>query len=323
MGTAPRRVASTGIDVAVSLGLDVVILDESLRVAFGPTTLHRADLAGVIRRSQPHVIAIESPPAWGSSGKSRRAERQLQALGINIFPTPAAEFARSLHGWIKVGCDVFGAVRNLGYPLYTGGAPSAHSAIEVFPHASAVRLRGSLAPVGVAKSEWRRAVLENAGVDSSELRTADHLDAALAALTGLKFLTGEFSVVGTPGEAVLVLPINEMPTTRFARGELGSPAVGWIRCTPHDDRSLTKPAIHAAAAVAPSPTTLPAGPRCEAQVEAFGPDAGGQRVCRRRASKTRLEPDRGRQGKPVSLASLNRVVAPGRPPGRFEQLAHL
>ena len=206
-----------GIDVAFTRGLDVVVLDDSLRVAFGPTTLHRADLPDLIRRTEPHVIAIDSPPAWGLSGKSRPIERQLQALGISIFPAPAAEFARELHRWMETGFDVFKVAGDLGYPLYTGGASSARSAIEVFPHASAVVLRGSLAPVGVAKSVWRRAVLEAAGIDCSEMRTTDHLDAALAALAGLKFLTGDFSVVGTPGEAVLVLPIGGMPTTRYAR----------------------------------------------------------------------------------------------------------
>src|SRR5713101_5992005 len=177
-----------GIDVAVTRGLDIVVLDDSLRVAFGPTTLHQAALADLIRRIEPQVIAIDSPPAWGPSGKSRPVERQLQALGISIFPTPAAEFARGLHRWMETGFDVFKVAGDLGYPLHTGGASVARSAIEVFPYASAVVLRGSLAPVGVAKSVWRRSVLEAAGVVCSEMRTTDHLDAALAALTGLRFL---------------------------------------------------------------------------------------------------------------------------------------
>jgi hypothetical protein len=49
------------------------------------------------------------------------------------------------------------------------------------------------------------------------MRTADHLDAALAAVTGLSFLRGDFSVVGTPREAVLVLPIGTMPMRRDTR----------------------------------------------------------------------------------------------------------
>jgi predicted nuclease with RNAse H fold len=206
-----------GIDVAIARGLDIVVLDDSLRVVFGPATLRLVDLPDLIRRTEPDVIAIDSPPAWGLTGKSRPIERQLQALGINIFPAPAAEFKRDLHRWMETGFEVFKLAGDLGYPLHTGGASFARSAIEVFPHASAVVLRGSLAPVGVAKRVWRRFVLEEAGVACSEMRTTDHLDAALAALTGLRFLTGAFSVVGTPGEAVLVLPIGTKPTTRYAR----------------------------------------------------------------------------------------------------------
>jgi len=206
-----------GIDVAIARGLDIVVPDDSLRLVFGPATLRLVDLPDLIRRTEPDVLAIDSPPAWGVSGKSRPIERQLQALGISIFPTPAAEFARDLHRWMETGFDVFKVAGDLGYPLHTGGASVARSAIEVFPHASAVVLRGSLAPVGVAKSVWRRSVLEAAGVVCSEMRTTDHLDAALAALTGLRFLRGDFSVVGTPGEAVLVLPNGRMPTTRYAR----------------------------------------------------------------------------------------------------------
>jgi predicted nuclease with RNAse H fold len=206
-----------GIDVAIARGLDIVVLDDSLRVVFGPATLRLVDLPDLIRRTEARVIAIDSPPAWSLSGKSRPIESQLQALGISIFPTPAAEFARDLHRWMETGFEVFKVAGDLGYPLHTGGASSARSAIEVFPHASAAVLRGSLAPVGVAKNVWRRSVLEAAGVDCSEMRTTDHLDAALAALTGLRFLTAEFSVVGTPGEAVLVLPIGRMPITRYAR----------------------------------------------------------------------------------------------------------
>jgi len=211
------RVASMGIDVAIARGLDVVVLNDSLQVVFGPETLRLADLPDLIRRTEPNVIAIDSPPSWALSGKSRPIERQLQALGINIFPTPAAEFARDLHRWMETGFDVFKVASDLGYPLNTAAASFAPSAIEVSPHASAVVLRGSLAPVGVAKYFWRRSVLEAAGVACSEMRTTDHVDAALAALTGLRFLGGDFSVVGTPGEAVLVLPIGKMPTTRYVR----------------------------------------------------------------------------------------------------------
>ena len=217
MTAMPKGIASMGIDVAIGRGLDIVGLDDSLQVVLGPEKLKLVDLPTLIRQTQPQVIAIDSPPAWGLSGKSRPIERQLQAIGISIFPTPAAEFVRDLHSWMQTGFNVFAIAADLGYPLYTGGPPSVGSAIEVFPHASGVVLRGSLAPTGFSKNVWRRSVLETVGVVCSEMRTTDHLDAALAALTGVRFLSGEFSFVGTPGEAVLVLPIAELPTVRYVR----------------------------------------------------------------------------------------------------------
>jgi len=75
VGTGPKRLASMGIDVAISRGLDIVVLDDSLRVVFGPATLRLVDLPDPIRRTEPHVIAIDSPPAWSLSGKSRPIER--------------------------------------------------------------------------------------------------------------------------------------------------------------------------------------------------------------------------------------------------------
>ena len=226
--TAPIGIATMGIDVAIERGLDVVGLDNSLDVVLGPEKVQLIDLPYLIRQTEPQVIAIDSPPRWGTSGNSRQLERQLQGLGISIFPTPAVAFVRELHRWMEIGFSVFRVAAELGYQLYTGGPPSARSAIEVFPHASAVVLRGSLAPTGVPKNVWRRSVLEGVGVTCSAMRTTDQLDATLAALTGLRFLRGDFSVVGTPGEAVLVLPIKPTPTVRYQRdnGATFSPASG-------------------------------------------------------------------------------------------------
>src|SRR5438105_11862672 len=125
-----------GIDVAVARGLDSVVLDDLLRVVFGPTSVRLVDRPDVIRRMDPNVIALDSPPAWGLSGKSRPIESQLQSLGISIFPTPAPEFARELHRWMQTGFEVFKVAADLGYPLHTASASFARSAIEVFPHAS-------------------------------------------------------------------------------------------------------------------------------------------------------------------------------------------
>src|SRR5258708_19611852 len=97
MGTGPNRVTSMGIDVAIARALDIVVLDDSLRVVFGPATRRLVDLPDLIRRTQPDVIAIDSPPAWGVSGNSRPIDRHLHALGINIFPSPSSSSANPLH----------------------------------------------------------------------------------------------------------------------------------------------------------------------------------------------------------------------------------
>jgi hypothetical protein len=47
------RVASMGIDVSIARGHDIVVLDDSLRLFFGPATLRLVDLADLIRRTEP------------------------------------------------------------------------------------------------------------------------------------------------------------------------------------------------------------------------------------------------------------------------------
>jgi predicted nuclease with RNAse H fold len=208
-----------GIDVSLVRRLDVVALADSGRIVFGPIKAAVTDIPAILREVNPDVVAIDSPPQWGTDGKSRLIEKQLRKVGINIYSCPTDPGNHPFYAWMREGFKAFDAAIGEGFGLYRGGPMKRRQSIEVFPHASAVVLRGSLAPVGVAKSVWRRAVLEAAGIDCSEMRTTDHLDAALAAFTGLKFLTGDFSVVGTPGEAVLILPIGGMPTTRYARDQ--------------------------------------------------------------------------------------------------------
>jgi hypothetical protein len=82
----------------------------------------------------------------------------------------------------------------------------------VFPHASAVALAGSRPPPGTsrrgtAKRAWRTAVLQAAGLDTSELRSLDAVDAALAALTALMVAEGtQWFSVGDPADGLIVLP---------------------------------------------------------------------------------------------------------------------
>ena len=126
---------------------------------------------------------------------------------------------------MRVGFEAFDAVAGAGYSLYRGGPLAARQAIEVFPHASAVVLRGNLPATGTSKLEWRGQVPREAGIRTDRLHTVDQIDAALAALTGLSCLEGRFCTVGEENQAVLVLPILDLPARRYVRDPADAPSV--------------------------------------------------------------------------------------------------
>lgn len=204
-----------GVDVGLGKGLDLVVLDAERRIAHAERGASLGAVAAAVRAFTPALVAIDSPPAWAAAGRSRQAERDLQRLGIASFRTPAAEFATRWHAWMMAGFAVFKAVE-AAYPLHTGPGDPRFRAVEVFPYATAVALRGSIPRGGTPKAVWRRAVLQKAGVDATRLRGADQVDAALAALTGVLALRGEVSWVGEPGVAVVAVPVRPLPA-RFQR----------------------------------------------------------------------------------------------------------
>jgi hypothetical protein len=158
-------------------------------------------------------VAIDSPPAWGTDG-TRAAEQALAGLGLPCFRTPSdpQRCRHPFYNWMRVGHEAFRAAAEAGYPSYRGGPSAAGCALEVFPHASAVALAGVRPPPGTsrrgpAKRAWRTAVLEAAGLDRSELRSLDAVDAALAALTALLVVAGgHWFAVGDAVDGFVVLP---------------------------------------------------------------------------------------------------------------------
>ncbi len=52
---------------------------------------------------------------------------------------------------------------------------------------------------------------------TDDLRTADQVDAALAALTGILALRGSFIAPGDPDEGLIVLPVIDLPTRPYPR----------------------------------------------------------------------------------------------------------
>jgi predicted nuclease with RNAse H fold len=212
-------VRSLGIDVGVSKGLDVVLLDERLVPLHVASKVRVTDVAHLIGDLRPDVVAIDSPPRWAASGRSRRTERELAALNISSFNTPSEAHGAGnrFFAWMEVGFEVFAAAESAGFPPYSAGAPRGRS-LEVFPHATAVVLAGCLAPNGTGKRAWRTAVLRAQGVRTDELGSPDRIDAALAALTGLYALEGKRFAPGDPGEGVIVVPSVTLPAAPYRRG---------------------------------------------------------------------------------------------------------
>jgi predicted nuclease with RNAse H fold len=209
-----------GVDVSVRRGLDVVILDGDRRLVEPARRRQTADdLEALLRRVKPDVVAIDSPPAWGVRGSSRRAERDLIALGLPCFRTPSdpALQAHPFYGWMLAGHAAFAAAERAGYPCFTGGPDGLGRALEVFPHGAAVALAGRRPPAGTArrpaaKRRWREDVLRGAGVDVRGLRTLDAVDAALAALVAVIVAEGgPWFSLGEADEGCVVLPGRRPP----------------------------------------------------------------------------------------------------------------
>ncbi|HEY6567991.1 MAG TPA: DUF429 domain-containing protein [Actinomycetota bacterium] len=207
---------SLGVDVGVGKGLDVVLLDERLVPLQVRSHVRVSDIAVMLGDLRPDVIAIDSPPRWAATGRSRRTERELAALNIQSFNTPSAEHGTGnrFFDWMQVGFEVFAQAAEAGFPAYGAGSPKG-KALEVFPHASAVVLAGALPPKGVGKRVWREAVLRARGVRTDELSSQDRIDAALAALTGLLALDGKRFAPGDPSEGVIVVPSASLPATPY------------------------------------------------------------------------------------------------------------
>jgi predicted nuclease with RNAse H fold len=211
-----------GIDVgATRKGLDAVVLDDSLAPVTTGRHMTASDVGVLVKESEPDIVAIDAPPAWGvHPNASRRTEQEIRRFGIQSFGTPSdpKKAKSAFYDWMRAGFTVFEIAAAHGFERFRSGRP-AGKAIEVFPHASAVVLAGCLPPAGVSKREWRAAVLSAQGIPTDELRSADQVDAALAAFTGIRALQGRFSALGDPKEGVIVLPVARLPASPYHRCE--------------------------------------------------------------------------------------------------------
>jgi hypothetical protein len=145
------------------------------------------------------------------------AERALHQRGIRIFPCPCADRAEgnAFFDWMRAGFDVFATAATAGFELGLDASAARGRAVEVYPHGSAVTLRGARPPAGTLRSSrgkraWRSQVLADNGVHVDAACTVHQVDAALAAFTGVRALEGAASSVGRPEEGVIVVPVRSL-----------------------------------------------------------------------------------------------------------------
>jgi predicted nuclease with RNAse H fold len=156
------------------------------------------------------VIAIDAPCHWSNDGHSRLAERELMKKGIWCFSTStrakAMEHPTNHFGWMLRGEDLYRALAD-DFPVCTNvSAAGEKCCFETFPHAIAWHLRGGNA-VASQKRKQRRALLEEAGIDLSNLTNIDLIDAALCALTAYRATTGgECVSFGEPNTGLIIVP---------------------------------------------------------------------------------------------------------------------
>jgi len=238
-------VRSFGIDVGVAKGLDVVLMDERRVPLVVRTRVGLDEVGRLLDELRPDVVAIDAPPRWAGTGRSRLTERQLAACNIQSFNTPSEAHGRGnpFFRWMEVGFEVFRVAEARGFATYGAGDPRAH-AMEVFPHATAVVLAGCLPPKGASKRAWRESVLRANGVRTDGLTSIDRIDAALAALTGVLVLEGKRFAPGDPQEGVIVLPVSTLPARPFRPAArvppAGQPLFNYCACGDPDCQELVR-----------------------------------------------------------------------------------
>jgi predicted nuclease with RNAse H fold len=204
-------------DVMTVAGVDV----GGTRKGFHAVALHGHAFFAKMRSTSPHeiaawcrsvgarVIAVDAPCRWRVDG-ARSGERALMRSRIHCFSTPTEAAARAhpkdYFGWMLAGAALYEALRRDYELLESHVLPAGRPVcFETFPQAIACRLAGRVVPAR-EKHAMRRALLREAGVDTSRLGNIDEIDAALCALMGELALAGRFEALGEARDGLIVLP---------------------------------------------------------------------------------------------------------------------
>ena len=193
-----------------SLGVDVGVAKGTRPRPHGRATRRRSRCARTCdpRRSarcidefRPDVVAIDSPPRWAATGRSRRTERELAVVQHPVVQhavaRPTARGNRFFE-WMEVGFEVFrvgGRARLPDLRRRIAEGPG-HGGLPARDGRGAGRQ-----PAAERRLEARRGASASCApreCGRTSCTSIDRLDAALAALTGLLALEGKRFAPGDP-----------------------------------------------------------------------------------------------------------------------------
>jgi predicted nuclease with RNAse H fold len=190
------------------------VLDGSAALSYFGRVSTDAEIISLSQRWSPAVVAIDSPlflprglccleegcshPCCNDwTGEKRVAERELYEQGIRLYWTTRKTFIKAM------------IYRSMG--LRRTLEAQEVSVIEVYPHASKVRLFGHPVPKKTTKAgrQWLQERLEGLVpclAEHGRLLSHDELDAIVAAYTAYLHGRGQAEAVGDREEGVIYVP---------------------------------------------------------------------------------------------------------------------
>ena len=222
---------NVGIDVGASEFHVIVLSENGARCEFPALWHDPASLAKELRRScsDSHVAVdaplrtsegllrdpryrerIDPPPPGESYKRSRECDYHIRRRGIRIYQVPL--WYSDCDSWVIAGFSLYDALLSHENWTIFDGRIGTKRLLEVYPYACYSALLDYLPPRKNTRigRETRLAALD-AGLgtgwsDHAALANDDEVDAAVCALTALRFSRGEAHWVGNPREALMVIP---------------------------------------------------------------------------------------------------------------------
>lgn len=159
------------------------------------------------RRIGVRAVGIDAPCRWSSTGRARKAERDLAAVGIHAFATPSKAKAESsdFYRWMINGAELYRRIIPY-YPLFSKISKATRSvSFETFPQAIACALAKEVVSAK-QKRVVRRALLQELIIDITQLSNIDFVDAALCAVAAQYLVAGNFKKYGNAAEGFIIVP---------------------------------------------------------------------------------------------------------------------